>query len=297
MNVDRSDSLDADDAFGLLGSEVRVAILRALGDAWDPESRAPLSFSELRKAAAVTDSGRFDYHLKQLLGTYVERADAGYQLTYPGVEVYQAIRAGTFNERPSIEPFELDADCFECGTPLTGSYDDLLFTIACDSCDRRYYNYRLPPAVITDAPRAATLDRLDRVVRRDLGSGAAGVCPSCDGPMAVTVGSDVGHILPDTGRSFPASVAYDCSLCGAHFESTVGAALADHPAFVAFHHERGVDLSDHRLWTLPFVDDPARTAVREDDPLRVGVTARHDGDALTVVVDDELSVVATERDA
>lgn len=294
MNVDRSDSIDADDAFSLLGSEVRLRIVRALGDAWSPEDREPLSFSALRRAVDVRDSGRFDYHLRQLLGAYVEQTDDGYLLTYPGVKVYQSIKAGTFNERVTIEPFELDVTCFDCEGPLVARYQDLLFKIECGDCDRRYYNYYLPPGSITDATRDGVLAVLDRALRRDVASAAAGLCPACDGEMAATVGPDAGYIFGESGRSFEAHVAFDCHLCGAHTEATVGEALIDHPALVSFFYQRGTDLSDRYLWTLPFVHESARTELRSADPVRVGVTAACDGDELTMVVDGSLDVVDVE---
>lgn len=295
MNVDRSDSIDADDAFSLLGSEVRLRIVRALGDAWTPEDREPLSFSELRRAVDVRDSGRFDYHLRQLLGAYVEQTDEGYQLTYPGVKVYQSIAAGTFNERLTIEPFDLDVDCFDCGATLVGRYEDLLFKIVCDDCGRRYYNYYLPPGSITETDKDGVLRLLDRALRRDVASAAAGLCPSCYGEMAATVGPDAGYIFQETGRGFDAHAAFDCGLCGSHVEATVGGTLVDHPALVSFFYERGTDLSDRYLWTLPFVHETDRTVLRSADPVRVAVTAACGGDELTVVVDGSLDVAAIEE--
>lgn len=294
MDIDRSDTFDADDTFGLLGNEIRLEILRALGDEWDPERRDPVPFSELRRIVGTADSGQFDYHLGKLRGTYVERTDDGYRLTYPGVRVYQTLAAGTFNERVTVEPFDLDATCFGCGERLRGSYEDHLFTVACDSCERRYYNYFLPPARVAAATPEEALDTLDRAIRRDITSASSGVCPSCSGRMAVTVGPDVGYLFERKTHSFDAHARYHCSLCGQYLESPVGTGLLDHPALVSFFYDRGVDLSDARVWTLPFVHDGSRTTLRSTDPVRVAVTARRDGDELTLVVDDALDVVSVE---
>lgn len=294
MNVDRSDSIDADDAFSLLGSEVRLRIVRALGDAWTPQDRDPLSFSELRRAVDVRDSGRFDYHLRQLLGAYVEQTEEGYLLTYPGVKVYQSIVAGTFNERVTIEPFDLGVSCFDCGESLVGRYEDLLFKLACEDCGRQYYNYYLPPGAVTETAKEDVLRLFDRALRRDVSSATDGLCPSCDGEMAASVGPDVGYIFAASERGFEAHAAFDCGLCGSHVEATVGGTLVDHPALVSFFYERGTDLSDRYLWTLPFVHETDRTVLRSTDPVRVAVTARRGGDELTLVVDGSLDVVAIE---
>jgi DNA-binding transcriptional ArsR family regulator len=296
MDVDRSDSFDADDSFGLLGNEIRLAIVRELGDAWEPESRDPVPFSELRRAVGTADSGQFDYHLGKLRGSFVERTEDGYHLTYPGVKVYQTIKAGTFTERVTVEPFDLEATCFDCGGGLRGAYEGHLFRIVCRDCERRYYNYFLPPGQVVAADRETVLDTLDQAIRRDLTAGAAGVCPNCTGRVEVAVGPDVGYIFERGDRPFDAHAGFDCTLCGSHFESTVGGALVDHPALVEEGDERGVDLSDAHLWTLAFADDGDRTALRLTEPTRVGVTARHEGDEITLVVDDGLDVVAVERD-
>jgi DNA-binding transcriptional ArsR family regulator len=294
MNVDRSDSLDADDAFSLLGNETRLGIIRALGDAWAPDDRDPIPFSELRRRVGTRDSGRFDYHLDQLRGLYVTRSDDGYRLTYPGVRVYQAIQAGTFNERPTIDSLELDSPCLDCGGRLVGSYEDLLFDVTCEACGYQYCHYYLPPGQVIETGPAAVLGTLDQAVRRDTAKAAVGVCPECTGHTDVAVGPDVGYIFEKKDSPFEGHVSYDCSLCGAHLESTVGSALTDHPAIVSFFYERGIDVTDQYLWTLPFAHDPARTTVRSTDPLRVAVTAAADGDEATLVVDDALSVVAVE---
>src|SRR6056297_2885902 len=98
LDVEASEELDPDDAFTLLADETRVKILRALGDAGGPNGAVPLSFSELRERAGVAESGRFNYHLGELVGHFVGRSDEGYELLFPGVKVYQSIRAGIYTE-------------------------------------------------------------------------------------------------------------------------------------------------------------------------------------------------------
>ncbi|WP_449404315.1 DUF7347 domain-containing protein [Halalkalicoccus subterraneus] len=43
-----------------------------------------MGFADLRRRVGVEDSGRFRYHLKQLRGDFVEKANDGYRLTYAG---------------------------------------------------------------------------------------------------------------------------------------------------------------------------------------------------------------------
>ncbi|MFB6103348.1 MAG: hypothetical protein ABEJ73_12400 [Haloplanus sp.] len=58
-----SDGLRPDDAFTLLADRTRIKIIRALGDASTPGVPETLSFSELRRRADISGSGRFNYHL------------------------------------------------------------------------------------------------------------------------------------------------------------------------------------------------------------------------------------------
>lgn len=67
--------LTADDAFSVLGSDTRIGILQALGNAQDPRS-----FSELRTAVGIVDSDQFNYHLDKLKSRIVAQTDAGFRL-------------------------------------------------------------------------------------------------------------------------------------------------------------------------------------------------------------------------
>ena len=95
-------------AFALIGNETRAAILRSLGE--DPHAEVP--FSELRsRVDEGLDSGQFNYHLKQLLGRFVDRTEDGYTLRPEGIALYRRIRAGTFTRQVSVGPREAGFDC------------------------------------------------------------------------------------------------------------------------------------------------------------------------------------------
>lgn len=69
------------EAFSLLGNEDRLAILEVVIQAKHHDSAPyPLSFSTLRDAVAIRDSGRFSYHLQELTGHFLTRTPAGYAL-------------------------------------------------------------------------------------------------------------------------------------------------------------------------------------------------------------------------
>ncbi len=291
-SIDRSDALDAGDAFGLLADETRLDVVRALGEAWSPHDREPVSFSRLRRLVDVEDGGRFDYHLKRLLGSFVDRTDEGYRLTYAGVRVYQTMRAGTFTERVSVEPFELDDACVRCGGPLAANYRNLLSEIRCGACDHRYYRDFVPPGRVADASAGEMLGALDAALRSRMAAVTGGTCPTCSGNLAVTVGSDVGYLFAEKG--YEAHVACDCAHCGSHAEYAVGELLLDHPAMVSFLYRHGVNVAERYRWTFDVIHDPAGTTLRSTDPVRVAVTARADGATRTLVVDEQCSVVAVD---
>lgn len=297
LDVEASEGLDPDDAFTLLADETRVKILRALGDAGGPNGAAPLSFSELRERTGVAESGRFNYHLGELVGHFVGRSDEGYELLFPGVQVYQSIRAGVYTESVEVPPFELETDCYSCGAPLQARYDHLVFKISCSDCDCEYYHRHLPPSSLEDASRAETLRVVDQRIREHVSSLSNRVCPSCSGRTATTLlGPDADHPYVDD-EATRVLVYHECDRCGQYNYTRVGSHLLDHPAVVSFCYERGLDLSAVRVWELAFVSTDHRTTVASEEPWRIAVTVAADGDELRVVMDEDLRVVETERTA
>lgn len=85
--------LEPSEAFAVLGSATRAAIVEALGDA-----ERSLAFAELRERVGVADSGQFNYRLSKLRGAFVHRTDGGeYVLTYAGRRIVGAVFASTYN--------------------------------------------------------------------------------------------------------------------------------------------------------------------------------------------------------
>ena len=99
------------------------------------ECQNVLGFSELMERVNVADSGRFNYHLTKVVGTFVKKSDDGYALRGPGQLLYEALVAGTLTDRQSIEPFSVD-DCPDCNGKLSVAYhSDHLITVKCVDCD------------------------------------------------------------------------------------------------------------------------------------------------------------------
>lgn len=93
------------DALSVLGDETRIRILRALADAADP-----LTFTELREAVGVRDTGKFNYHLTKLCEFFVRETADGYELGHAGSRVVAATE-GVGHGEPTAS-FE---ECPVCG--------------------------------------------------------------------------------------------------------------------------------------------------------------------------------------
>jgi len=77
------------EALGTLSDPARLEILLALDGA-----ATPVEYSALRAATAIEDKGRFNYHLRQLRGTFVANRAGGYALDEAGQRVVDAVADG-----------------------------------------------------------------------------------------------------------------------------------------------------------------------------------------------------------
>jgi DNA-binding transcriptional ArsR family regulator len=105
---------DAEAAFAAVADELRVGILREL---WHADE--PLSFSELRERVGVRDSGRFNYHLGELRGRFVEKTGDGYDLRFAGRKLVGGLHSGAYTEEAEpVGPQPVDGSCVACGGDL-----------------------------------------------------------------------------------------------------------------------------------------------------------------------------------
>ena len=282
------EQLTPEAAFGLLGNETRIAIIRALGEA-DEE---PLSFSALRERAGVRDSGGFNYHLDKLVGSFVRREDGGYALTFAGARVVGAILSGTFNEKGAEEEFELDAACPACGSAVRASYRDERVAVRCPTCDEQLSFFGFPPGGFENRDTTELTRTFDRWIRNVFSLMADGICFNCTGRTHGSLTTESEHM----GDDEEVVVEFTCERCGEGATASVGSYVLYHPAVVAFHHDHGVDLSDTLSWNLPWLRD-GRTRIRSRDPLRAETTVELDGETLDLVVNEALDVSPAEPSA
>ncbi|MFB6183682.1 MAG: helix-turn-helix domain-containing protein [Haloarculaceae archaeon] len=86
--LDRVDVDGVSNTFETLADPTRLAILAAVAD-----HEGPLSYTDLREAAAVEDNGRLNFHLRRLDGLVAD-GDDGYELTVRGRRLFRRLIVG-----------------------------------------------------------------------------------------------------------------------------------------------------------------------------------------------------------
>lgn len=278
---DEVEGVSPEDAFALLGNEIRISIIHALGKMPD----GSLSFSALRTHADVVDSGQFNYHLKELLDSFVRRTDEGeYELTYAGTRVIGAIFSGTFNQRGVPRTFGLDSDCAVCGSSLVAEYEREHVTISCPTCDDRIATFGFPPGAFENRTRSELAQAFDSWIRSYRSAVVEGFCPNCADRMHGSIIDDSEHFEDEE-----VSIEHICERCNERAGNSVGTYLVYHPAVVAFHHDHGIDLDETPFWELRWLRDEEMTVLSRD-PWQVRLDIELDGDRLEVMVEEDLSV-------
>lgn len=287
------DTGDGAAAFDLLADETRVAILRALTEAWaeaGSDGEYALSFSALRRATGVESSSRFNYHLGRLRGRLVRRTDAGYVFTYAGWRVARAVRESTFETTPDPDRAPVDGRCPDCGArSLATRYVNEWLRVDCRDCGTTATDAPAPPAVAgrnADARRRA----VDERGRRRVALAGRRTCPRCLGTTDRAVGTVTWG--PDEWTR----LRHDCPDCGHSTHPPLGGYVLESAQVAAFYRARGVDVAEAPRWSFgPAVRD---RYVERGDQWVVSFPAPDATLAVTVTVpetDPPSVAAATER--
>lgn len=288
--------LDQDTAFSLLADDTRVRIIQELGRATaSPETGIPtLPYADLKSRVGIRDSGRFNYHLKQLVGNYVAKEDGGYRLRWPGMVLYRTLVAGllTDDTEPTIDRFAVGTDCHRCGDPIEAHLYETLFRVRCRSCDANYTDIYFPSHGLSGRSEEELLQAVHRRTRTIQDSMTSGQCPWCASEVtaAVHAGDDSLPSLHDT-RDFDAYVVYHCTDCTGFQYMPVSQVLLYHPVTISFYYDHGTDLTAVPEWTLEWAVTGQTTTVLDTDPWRFSVRIQLGDEELVVELDEELSVV------
>jgi len=292
---DPGESLSAEAALKILGEETRARIVVELGESVrnDGVLPAPLSFSELMERVGAEDSGRFNYHLDKLVGSFVYKVDDGYLLQPAGHFLYRAVVSGRLTDRETVEPFVVGA-CPDCGDDLRAEYPaNSCFYVRCPGCETFQHAVDLPPGGFEGrTPREALAAGVERrhheaaILRR-------GICHGCG--AAVEGRLDRGDYEGwDAFHDHDVYAVMACSVCSVGGFGHPAMAALGTPPVVAFFDDHDRDAFAAVPWQEPLLTAKAETTVHEDCS-RVRVPFELDGDRLTVTLDDDLSVVDTDR--
>lgn len=280
-----------EDAFSAIGNDIRINILRVLGDAGEA-----MSFSEIRSRVDIRDSGQFNYHLNELRDRYIEQTDDGYILTRAGLRVTSAIEASAYGSGEVIGPETAATECPICGADRTVIYEDSAIRLRCSANSNHRWLSPLPPGATEDRDLNELVELGTKVNRNYVDLAASGTCPECFGRMERWMRDDEEATKNLGGHEYVFQAM--CEDCGFPFGGGVGCLVNRHPAVVSAYHEHGINIREQT--TLPHEFD-SPTVVSED-PLRLRVdieSPREDDDHVLVslTIDDNANIVdVTEND-
>lgn len=274
------------EAFSLIGNEIRVAILEAL---WHADEQ-PVDFTSLYEYAEADNTAKFNYHLGELTGHFIQKTDDGYELRTAGESVVRAAVEGSFNAHPNLDPIDTGDECTQCGSPLVATYSDEQLAIGCPACGRTHGQYSFPPGGLIGRDEAETLSAFNQRVRHLHSLARDGVCPECSGQMQTDIVRGEDCCLDADLR-----VEYTCLQCHHNLCSTIGLALLDQSPVVSFYREHGIDLQTIPYWRLNWCVSDDCTNIKSIDPWRIEMRIVENDDTLTVSLDESLSIVATNR--
>lgn len=304
---------EAAEAFELLANDTRLAILLALWDAYEPfEGGSGLTFSELRDRVGMRDSGQFNYHLGKLEGRFVKSSDEGYHLRLEGFKITRAIIAGIAVQGRTLEPTELGIPCPRCGGATAITYQSSRLYQVCTQCEGYFgetdefpvgtlFGWRLDPAGLANRTAeeiytATTIGMLHRSLAM-----VEGVCPECSGAVDLDLQVCSNHELESEnvchtcGRADQVVAHYRCTVCKNSSVAAPSDLISQHPAVIAFYYDHGVDfqfdLDFQGVTRVLELGDAHQQTLESTDPIRVRVDIRYEGDELSLVLDEQMSVI------
>ena len=309
------EGLSPEEAFGVLGNEIRLEIVRVL---WQTgathrfddvtDTAETISFSALRRAVDVDDNGRFNYHLSELVPEFVRRTDDGYRLSGAGKRIARTVIAISSDDVDVSAT--LDQDCPLCAAPMTASYEDQWIRIRCTECDGMFGDETPEGAVFfASYPAAGLADRssdeaLDTGFYRcmlDMASMMRDVCRECGGSISSSVSVCAEHEptgsepCPRCGTRFPVWAEQRCGTCGFAKRLPVEAFVLTLAPVIGFLDEEGIDaLAPSFAEIVDLLGNRVETTVT-DDPFRVSVTIEAEPTDLEVSLDEEMTVVEVDR--
>jgi hypothetical protein len=295
-----SEHRPADEVFGLLSDRIRVDILRAVALAQHERAQAgtgpvELAFSEIYDRVDVDSSSKLSYHLGELAGTFLRKGPDGYSFTHAGERIVRFVLSRNYEEPPAFGPRETAGTCPFCGAEtLEASLRRQFFRLECASCDRPVGGYPTTPAQVRSVDESSLVRQVGRTQVTTVEQLRRGTCPECAGQLSTDVREVPEAPLPD---GTPFVVVDRCGECLRQYNGPLTYRVVYHPASVAFHWDRGIDVTSRVPSDLHgHVYEDRWTAERvSTDPEEYEVTLRRGDDSLRVRLDATATVTRTER--
>jgi hypothetical protein len=273
------------EAFQLLADETRLDIIEHLRCAED----GPVSYAEIKSALGIQDSGRFNYHLDKLSGTFISKSEEGYALSFSANTLYQAILSTRpIAEHPSLT-FDVAESCPECGSTFEIRYEHEFIVSQCPNCEAQSFGYPFPPGGFEGRTDEETLRAMVQRMYHHVSLAQQGVCPYCSGKMTAEWLTD--H---DTEFSSDVLVHYTCSLCEMELYTSVVGMIEQHSAVVSLFDDYDIDRREMMPWEFRSHAPPEDVTIRSKEPLHIEVPVTIDGDEFTVHVGENMEIADIE---
>jgi hypothetical protein len=306
------DGVSPDEAFAILGNEIRLDIIRVLWHAdaaheYDDvsDTAETMSFTELRHRVDIDDNGQFNYHLSQLTPHFVSQTDDGYRLSGAGKRIARTVIAVSGTEDVDFST-DLEQHCPLCHAPMKATYEDQWIRISCTECDGLFgdkapkgaiFFSNYPAAGLTDRTPDEALETGFYRCMLDITYMMRDLCRECAGSISASVSVCDAHRpqaqepCPNCGTRFPVWVEQRCETCGFAKRLPVEPFVLGLTPVIGFLDDQGIDiLSPSFDEIVDLLQNRVETTVTEE-PFRVSVTIEGEKTALSVSLDDDMNVV------
>lgn len=264
-----ADEIDTADALSAIGNHHRIEILRELMRA-DKAATGPVAYSELMERIGMRDSGKFNYHLQQLLGRFVAQSENGYRLTYAGRTVSSAIASGTLDDSIALDSKPVSGSCYECGEhTLVLQYPGERVRVTCTTCGEEIVHILFPPAAVRERTFSELERDFNRWAKRWHTIVSENICPECLAPINGELSQQKG--TPATGNT-KVRAAVSCDQCWVRGHMPPGFLVLTHPQVVTAYWKQGIDIRNEPIWELDWAITQEFLSTVTEDPLTVDVT-------------------------
>lgn len=314
LNVE---GLSPEDAFGILGNEIRLEIIRILWRAdaaheYDDGSDTAdtMSYSGLRREVGIEDNGKFNYHLSELAPHFIRRTDEGYRLSGAGKQIARTVIAVSGPDELDFSS-ELNQACPLCAGPVKVTYEDQWLRVRCEECNGLFGD-QAPTGTLflTKYPAAGLRDRTSKEALAaglyrcvlDITYMMYGICRECAGQITASVTVCDTHERPDDrscvscGTPFPVWAEMECDTCGFAKRLPVEMFATGLGMTTGAIYSQELDIHAPSFdQTIDMLQTSVETTVSED-PFRVTVRIQGETSTTSIQFDREMNIVDMEDD-